>query len=134
MDHVSWQPEYSVGEASLDTQHQTFFKMIDDLRDAIDSGREEIELIGTLQGMLDYLQNHFVFEEHYMEKGGYPELESHRQEHIQFSRHATELISRYLSDEHVDAYKVLDYLEQWLTQHILGTDHKYMLFFQQRDC
>lgn len=125
-----WKPEYSVGDETIDEQHQQFFQMIAQLKEAIKTGDAEQEVIGTLQDLLGYLRNHFTFEEHYMERGGYPDLAAHRQEHADFTLHASAYIHSYLSNQKVEPAELLAYLEKWFINHILGSDHKYMYFFK----
>jgi|GEM_PF-219424 len=128
-----WSPEYAVGVPEIDDQHQRLFKMINDLNEAMALGRGKDVLDRILAGLVDYTARHFQTEEYYMEKANYPELESHREVHRRLTDKVHEMVDRYKTGEVGLGVELLDFLQDWLKKHILGTDKKYAPYLAGMD-
>lgn len=120
-----WSKEYEVGVPEIDEQHQRLFKMINDLNEAMALGRGKDVLDRILNGLVDYTVRHFKTEEMYMEKANYPELDSHREVHMRLTDKVHEMVDRYKTGEVGLGIDLLNFLQDWLKKHILGTDKKY---------
>ncbi len=86
----------------------------------------------VLKGMTRFAQEHFKSEEKLMIEYGYPQLEQHRSQHQEFKGKVTELSKATTYGIDVVPQVLLEFLEQWLTQHILHEDMEYKLFFEKR--
>ena len=120
-----WSDEYAVGVAEIDEQHQRLFKMINDLNEAMALGQGKQVLDRILSGMVDYVGRHFQTEEYYMEKANYPELQTHKEIHTRLTHKVHEMVDRYNTGEVGLGVELLNFLQDWLKKHILGTDKKY---------
>lgn len=120
-----WSREYEVGVPEIDEQHQNLFKMLNRLNEAMAMGEGKNMLNQILFGLVDYTARHFKTEEMYMERANYPELESHRQVHIRLTDKVHEMVDRYKAGEVGLGVELLNFLQDWLKKHILGTDKKY---------
>jgi hemerythrin-like metal-binding protein len=67
-------------------------------------------------------------EEAAMERARYPELAAHRQEHAQFVEYVSGIQEAIKVAELVSAISLLEFLRDWLFNHILGTDRLYVPF------
>ncbi|MEJ5301061.1 MAG: bacteriohemerythrin [Thermodesulforhabdaceae bacterium] len=128
-----WSPEYAVGVPEIDDQHQRLFKMVNDLNEAMATGRGKDALDRILAGLVDYAARHFKTEEYYMEKANYPELESHRESHRRLTDKVHEMVDRYKTGETGIGIELLNFLTDWLKKHILGTDKKYAPYLAGMD-
>lgn len=128
-----WSKEYEVGVPEIDEQHQRLFKMINDLNEAMSLGRGRDALDRILSGLVDYTARHFKTEEMYMEKANYPELESHREVHVRLTDKVHEMVDRYKTGEVGLGIELLNFLQDWLKKHILGTDKKYAPYLAGMD-
>ncbi len=122
MQDLIWDNTLSVQVDEIDEDHRRLVETFNLLGHAVEEGaaREYVEAL--LEELLACTDWHFKHEERLMLQHGYPELESHRKEH-------QELIDsiRALHDERLRAGRPLsagdvEYLEHWLTGHILGSD------------
>jgi len=120
-----WTDEYAVGVDEIDEQHQRLFKMINDLNEAMALGQGKNVLDRILSGLVDYVGRHFQTEEYYMEKANYPELETHREIHTRLTHKVHEYVDRFNTGEVGLGVELLNFLQDWLKKHILGTDKKY---------
>jgi hemerythrin len=67
-----------------------------------------------------------------MERFGFTGLAEHRTEHQQFAKEAADLMSRAENGSLIMTITILAFLKDWLNNHILGTDMKYVQLFKQQ--
>ena len=126
---ISWKEEYSVGVEFIDKQHKKLFEIADRAYELlkndiyIDKYDKIIEIIEELK---NYAVFHFNAEEAYMERIGYKRLLSHKVEHNDFIEKVKHIDLEEV-DEDQDRYitDILDFIVNWISNHILKTDKKY---------
>jgi len=125
MGKLEWQESWSVGNSDLDNDHKRLVEIIQ----SIGAYRPQSADIGHLFAELeDYTKYHFAREEKLMEDAKLPDITGHLEFHRDFIewlhsvRYAMTMSreSRDILLESVD-----EYLQNWLTHHILETDMKY---------
>jgi hemerythrin-like metal-binding protein len=122
---VEWTDALSVGVPQLDADHKGLIDVINRVLEAERDGGTVKWALGELAA---YANSHFVREERMMKKAGYPELAAHRQEHQAFIEWLHSINSVYSADpgaEHYLAETLRDYLQSWLTEHIMKVDADY---------
>jgi hemerythrin-like metal-binding protein len=124
-DLIVWTNKYSVGCNYIDDQHKKLVQIINELNSAFLSSSERSIISKVLQELVDYTKYHFEAEEKLMEKYGYPNLENHKKIHKQFVDKVVEFSKRYELGDDVVGYDMLNYLKDWLLNHIMGTDTDY---------
>ena len=65
---------------------------------------------------------HFSHEERLMLKYGYDRFEDHKAEHKDLIESARELQQKFIQTGKLDEREDLEFLERWLTEHILVAD------------
>ena len=79
--------------------------------------------------LMRYAEFHFAREEHVMQACGFTALPEHKLEHEDFTAQIQALAKRFEEDPEAAApeinEKLLDYLKNWLTHHILIVDMAY---------
>lgn len=117
-----WKPEYSVGHEEIDAQHKYLFELwilLNSIKDQKDNRRS---LMQALLSLFDYVQIHFETEEKYLRK--HPEFDKHRKIHAEFITQTQTFMDQF-QKETLDTQTVVDYLKNWLINHIVKTDVKY---------
>lgn len=126
MPIIQWTPDYSVGVASLDTDHKVLISLINQLDDAIRGGEPRSTVSRVLDALLDYTDYHFAREEALMQACGYADLAAHKRIHVTLRAQVHEIRERYRRNpEAIHAREVLSFLKNWLTAHIVGRDRLY---------
>jgi len=128
---IEWSDNLSVKINSIDEQHQTLVGMVNELHDSMEKGDSKDELGKVLGGLAGYTVKHFGYEENLFDKHGYPETDDHKKEHSDLINQVQDLQNRYKTDESFTlGSDVMEFLKNWLTNHIQGTDKKYSSFLQ----
>lgn len=129
MDLIKWDDSFSVNVAKIDQQHQKLILMINELHDAMKQGKGKEVLGKIVNGLISYTATHFKTEEDYFNQFGYPETDSHKKEHIAFVQKVSEFKDGFEKGKLSLSIEVMNFLSDWLQNHIKGTDKKYSQFF-----
>ncbi|NLM12155.1 MAG: hemerythrin family protein [Epulopiscium sp.] len=131
-----WKERYSLNIPEIDEQHQKLFEIghrafeIAMLNDGYDHYDEIMDIVDEL---LDYTSYHFDYEEKLFEKYHYSKLLNHCNEHNFY----IDKIAR-ISGDKVDAdqqkaiLNILDFLSEWISNHILISDRQYANEFREK--
>lgn len=118
----NWKPRYSVKVRSCDAEHIKLFALINELHEAMQSGKGS-QVIQEVVGDLErYTQTHFSAEEALMAKTKFPALAAHRMEHQKFVETVAKFRKQGVTGQSI---AVLTFLNDWLINHIMRTDQQY---------
>ena len=130
--YFKWKDGYSVGIDSIDQQHKKLLQLINQLQTAVDySTGEEFER-EALDELVDYTKTHFTYEEGLMEQNGYPDFEPHKAQHAEMINKVEEVLAEYDRDADTAMSNAVEYLKNWLINHINGTDKQYNSFLIEK--
>jgi hemerythrin len=129
---IKWKDSFSVNVAEIDAQHQTLVDMINSLFDAMQRGEGKKVLGDIVNGLIDYTATHFTVEENYFDQFGYSETASHKQEHADFVHKVSEFKSDFEQGKVLMSPAVINFLSDWLQNHIAGSDKQYAQFFNDK--
>ncbi len=124
MSMVVWNPAWETGIRSIDQQHRELLNQIEALMSAIHVNEAEARVPGLLAFLASYVDQHFQDEEAAMAAAGYPGLGAHRLIHDQMRRDVSQLLRRYEADSSAITDEVLDFLTNWLINHINEEDRQ----------
>jgi hemerythrin-like metal-binding protein/PAS domain S-box-containing protein len=127
-----WRDEFSVKIPSIDDQHKELFSLIGKLAQAIreNNGKETVELV--LSELIGYTEFHFKYEEDLFQKYNYPDSKNHIKTHKYFRERIEGF--KYVSESEMQHLptKLIGFLYNWLTTHILKEDMAYSPFLAQK--
>jgi hemerythrin len=129
MAYIQWQDDFSVRVKEIDDQHKGLIEMINSLHEAMLSNKARDLQTKTINGMVDYAVKHFALEERYMKQFGYAGYQKHKAEHDQFAGKALDLKARMEKAGFVLTLEILNFLRDWLRDHILKVDKAYSAEF-----
>jgi hemerythrin len=124
-EFIKWDNNYSVGNPLLDNQHKTLIKLINKLHLSMQAGKGKQVLATILSDLVSYTIEHFTYEEQMMIKYSFPEFDQHKLEHKKLAQKVIELQNNFSNGSMLLTIDVLDFLKQWLSNHILVSDMKY---------
>jgi hemerythrin len=126
MPLMEWSEKLSVGIKQFDDEHKRLVGMLNDLFDAVNSGRGKDVLGSILDGLISYTRTHFANEERYMEQFKFPGLTTHKAEHEALTRQVLDVQAKYRAGQAAMlSMEVLNFLKNWLLKHIMGSDKSY---------
>jgi len=129
---IKWDDGLSVTLVEIDRQHQRLIEMINDLHDAMKQGKGKDVLKKIINGLIEYAGYHFRTEEKYFDKFGYPDANSHKEEHRDFTKKVAEFKDGLTAGKIGLSMELLDFLTQWFQTHVKIVDKKYVPFFNEK--
>ncbi|MCP5196677.1 MAG: bacteriohemerythrin [Gammaproteobacteria bacterium] len=125
VDLITWSDAFSVGDPTIDQQHQQLVSMINALHKAMLAGQGKSAIGDLLDRLIQYTAQHFQYEEERMEAGHYPELNAHRKKHADLVSKVLDIQKKMQSGKHLVEMETMRFLKAWLTEHIQHSDKKY---------
>jgi len=124
---LEWSDKMLLGIPSIDAQHKQLVEMLNELYAGFKAGTAKNLMGPVLDRLVQYTATHFQHEEAFFEQTGYPEAKHHKLEHANLVKKALEVQSKYNSDHNsVLTQDVMAFLRNWLVDHILGSDKRYV--------
>lgn len=125
---VQWSDSMSVGNLHIDEQHKILIDTINQLASA-ESQNDRPVVSMIIDELVSYAAFHFQFEEQLIEDGGYPDLDKHRRIHQGFVEWVTDIREQFVYHRRPQVgARILNFLRDWLRDHILGEDQRYRPF------
>ena len=128
---IKWNDKYSVGISIIDGEYKEFIDIINKVIVAKEHNDKPEEVREVLYEMIKYAINHFAIEETRMIKFNFPEYQSHRNEHLDFTDKTISSNNKLVRGYYQIANELLEYLKQWFINHIQVTDRKYIDCFKK---
>lgn len=122
---LTWNESLSVNVRDIDEQHQKLVGMLNLLHEAMGKGQGKDVLKTLLGDLARYTVTHFANEEAYMKRFDYAELAAHKAEHEALKSKVVELKARFEGGQTMLTVETMNFLKNWLTDHIQGSDKKY---------
>lgn len=126
---ISWNSNMSVGIEEIDNQHKVFVQIISDLHSAFYDNKSKEELENILNKLIDYAKSHFETEERYFEKFNYELKEEHEQKHNELKLKTFDFKERFGREGTGIIPEFIDFLIDWLVDHMETEDQKYVKCF-----
>jgi len=114
-----------LGIPSIDSEHQRFIDITNNLFAAMRDGKGNSFIGQTLDELAGYAKSHFTHEESLMQKAGFPGLAEHRRVHEECCRRIADIQDKFRSGS-VLSQEVMSFLKSWLSDHIMGMDRNYV--------
>lgn len=119
---VEWKSLYETNVSEVDAQHKKLVGIVNELHDAMIIGKGKEVMANVFDELVSYTVYHFGTEEKYFDQYGYPEAELHKQQHKDLVEQVAELHKKFHSGEKVLTLDVMNFLRDWLHDHIVGSD------------
>jgi hemerythrin len=128
----TWSDKFAVNILEIDAQHKRLIELINMLYDAMKQGKGKDVLGKVLADLVTYTVYHFSTEEKLFQKFGYPEYEVHKKEHDNLTLKAKDLKEKFNQGKTMITIEVMNFLKDWLNNHILNSDTQYGPFLNSK--
>ncbi len=129
---ITWTESLSVGVEVFDQHHQKLVGLINGLHAAMLERKGKDVMDDLLNSLVLYTKKHFDAEETLLKRHNYPGYLSHIKEHKDLTNRVVSLQNRHKEGSVSISMEVMEFLRDWLTKHILGTDKQYGPFLNER--
>ena len=127
----AWSSALSVGIGSIDSQHKRLIELINRLYKAVVNQQDRQTSGRILDELIDYAAVHFRTEEELFDRHGYAEGRQHREIHEKLVQRILAYRDEFRQGAALDI-SLLEFLKNWLVEHIMRTDKKYSAFLRDR--
>lgn len=125
---ITWSDTLSVKVKQFDDQHKKLVDMVNQLFDAMKTGKGSQVMGDILKQLIAYTQTHFAAEERLLKQYAYPDFEAHKKEHNTLVMQVLDLQKQFQEGKPVLTQNIMTFLRDWLSRHIQGDDKKYGVF------
>lgn len=122
MKDLIWDKTLSVDVPEIDEDHRRLVDLFNILNHSVVDGDAKEYVEAVIEELISCTVWHFRHEERLMLKYGYDGLREHKQEHEELIASAKALQQKFLEEGKPVLSEDIQFLEHWLTGHILGTD------------
>ncbi|EGJ49683.1 bacteriohemerythrin [Desulfocurvibacter africanus] len=129
---LTWTATLSVGVREIDQQHVKLVDLLNQLYAAMKAGKGNNALVKILNELVDYTVYHFDHEEKLFAKYGYPQASAHAREHAVLKTKVSEFAAAFKTGKVQVTTGILNFLKNWVVNHIKGTDKKYSPFLNSK--
>jgi len=111
-----------IGIDEIDDDHSKLINLFNILNHSVTEGAATDYVEAVLEELINCTVWHFSHEERLMLKYGYDAYKEHKAEHQDLIDSVRELQRKFLQTGKLDEKEHLEFLERWLTEHILVAD------------
>lgn len=129
-DFFKWKDEYLLQIAEIDKQHQYFVSLINELYRATIERADSSSLAIFIGRLAAYADEHFATEEKYFDLFNFSGADEHKAEHAKLRERIKEF-SQITELDPQASFKIIDFLESWLLDHLVAMDRKYVTCFHE---
>ncbi len=122
MSLFKWSNAYSVYLPEIDAEHREIYRLGNELHKALLAGAARAQLKPVLANLLEAEEQHFRHEERLMRAMHYDALAWHKRQHDAARKKSRELVKRIEAGDTAAAGELLQYLSDWLRDHISVPD------------
>lgn len=128
---IEWGPKFKLGVKAIDDQHKVLVDLINELYANFGSAKNKKATQHVLDELINYTVYHFGFEEDMFAKIKFKDSENHIIQHQKFVEKAQKFREDFTNGNAVLSFEIVDFLKNWLLNHILKIDAKYVQDFKK---
>jgi methyl-accepting chemotaxis protein len=131
-DLISWGHQFILGIKTIDDQHKVLVDLINKVYSEFGSSNNKTVLKKILNELVDYTVYHFGNEEEQFDKIQYKHSQEHIHEHKKFVDTIVKFKKEFEAGSQVLSFDIVNFLKNWLLDHILKSDKRYVNSFKQQ--
>ena len=119
---LEWKPEFSVGNASIDHEHEHMIQAINNLYEQLAEPADAEKVEAVLAEIHADISAHFALEERLMREADYVEYEDHKEDHEDLLDQILELMDGFFEDPEAGQKLLKTQLSDWFGRHFASFD------------
>jgi len=119
---LEWKPEFSVGNASIDHEHEHMIQAINYLYEQLAEPVAAESVEAVLGEIHADISAHFALEERLMREADYVEYEDHKEDHEDLLDQILELMDGFYEDPEAGQKLLKTQLSDWFGHHFASFD------------
>jgi hemerythrin-like metal-binding protein len=120
---IEWRPEFSVGIESVDYEHRSLFRLLNNLHKGLEGGADREGILDFLGEVYARIASHFALEEAIMLEKKYDQLADHKADHERLLDEIREIMDDYAVGAYENYDEVLaEHLHDWFSVHFKTKD------------
>jgi len=131
MKDIVWGKILSIEVDEIDEDHRKLINIFNILNHAVMEGESPDYLAAVLEELVNCTVWHFSHEERLMLKYGYQGMEEHKAIHRELIKSVKDMQQRILQANNTMTNEFIEFLERWLTEHILTEDMRLGSYLSQ---
>ena len=131
MKDIVWGRVLSIEVDEIDDDHHKLIDIFNILNHAVTDGESPEYMTAVLEELVNCTAWHFSHEERLMLRHGYERMEEHKAIHVELMKSVRELQQRILQSDKTVSEDDIEFLEHWLTEHILTEDMRMGAYLSQ---
>jgi hemerythrin-like metal-binding protein len=131
-DLIRWGKSLMVNIPTIDEQHKQLVQLMNDLHKSMKKRESTQAMERILDRLVDYTVMHFSTEEQFFKQYDYPEREQHAAIHKKLVARVGDFQKKFKSGDATVSMDLMDFLKDWLVNHIKGTDMQYAPFLRKK--
>lgn len=125
---IPWRDEFNVGIVMVDQQHRQLVAILNHLHEVMKNGSLALDVRMVLSELTSYTRFHFAAEEKLMAECDDPQRDGHIRKHRAMVARVGDFVEEMRFNSATTPPKLLYFLKEWLTRHILETDREMARF------
>jgi len=122
MQLLQWKPSFTLGIASVDTEHRDMINTINGVYATLEDEHSELEVDRVLGEIHAQISAHFALEERLMRTAGYAEYAEHKYSHEELLDQIRDLMDSFSADPVAGRALLQDSLSNWFGLHFATFD------------
>lgn len=132
MTYIEFDDSLKLGNKLIDQEHAVLIDYINLLYKAVENETSVNIVAQVLDGLTVYTKTHFFVEEEMMRAFAFPDIKQHKATHEGFKLKLADLVFNYEKGDAQISNDTLNFLKDWLTEHILKVDRKLVDFLADK--
>jgi hemerythrin len=129
---IQWSKSLSVNVREIDRQHRKVVGLFNELNDSMRQSKGKDALGKNFNDLIGYLRAHFKTEERYFDQFDFSETFQHKLMHLDFIEKVSGFKNNFEKGRTKFPMKEMDFLSDWLQDHIQLADKKYGPLFNHK--
>ena len=130
-DLMPWKSAYVSGIDEIDSQHKQLVALLNEQYRLMKTGGGSGKASKVMQELVRYVEYHFATEEKLFAKVDYPGAKQHKRDHEEAAKRVGKLRARFEEGNASANMELLQFLTDWLEEHIQKTDKDFWTCYRK---